>query len=261
VIYTRFENPSRHKHVTLVARLNEIPLIMQADVYSNEILIGTTDLKLGDESMGCVFGEFLPNQNYYDKIQKVVWKFWETNKPDYKEWYSLRLNVQLENGYFLYPIGGYTIDDMEDLKDESKRIEITGLYRHVIDDFFKSDKPKELVGKPWHYVSIRQKIAFENELKKELGFKREKSFFDIFKGKPDNHILLDFNCSALCKDQRNDDVLFVTHNQTSNNAFAVVHLTWSGKKEYKNFPSTHFYKDFEDFKRQQMDIDISEWED
>jgi len=233
---------------------------MQANVFSNEFLIGTTDLTLGDESMGCVYGEFFPNQNYFDKVQNLVWRFGETNKPDYKEWYSLRLNVQLQNGYFLYPIGGYTIDDIEDLKYEPKRIDIAGLYRHVINDFFKSDRPKELVGKPWYYVSIEEKIAMENELKKELGVKSEKSFINIFKGKTDNHVLLDFDYSALCRDQRNDDVLFVTHNQNSDNGFAVVHLTWTSKKEHKNYPRTDFYKDFEDFRRQRMDIDISEWE-
>ena len=234
---------------------------MRADVYSNEILIGTTDLKLGDESMGCVYGEFAPNQNYFDNVQKIVWKFWETEKSNFQEWDSLRLNVQLENGYFLFPIGGYTIDDIEGLKEEPKRIDIAGLYRHVIDDFFKSNNPKDLVGKPWYYVSIREKIVFENELKKELGLKAKKYFLDIFTGKPKNHILLDFECSALCKDQRNDDVLFVTNNQNSDNSFAVIHLTWSNKKEYKNYPRTDFYKDFDDFKTQRMDIDISEWED
>jgi hypothetical protein len=234
---------------------------MRAKVYSKEILIGTTNLKLGDESMGCVYGDFFPNQNYFDKIQKYVWRFWETNNPNYKEWNSLRLNVQLENGYFLHPIGGYTIDDIEDFKDEPKRIDIAGLYRHVIDDFFKLDNPRELVSKPWYYVSIREKIAFENELKKELGVKVQKSFLDIFKGKPNNHTLLDFDCSALCKDQRNDDVCFVTNNQNSDYCFAVVHLTWSSNKEYKDYPRTNFYKDFNDFKTQRMNNDISEWED
>ncbi len=234
---------------------------MKANIFSNELLIGTTDLKLSDESMGCVYGVFLPTQNYFDKVQQHVWKFWETKNPDYEEWNKLRLNVQLENGYFVYPIGGYTIEDIKDLQEEPKRIEIAGLYRHVIDDFFKSDKPKELVGKPWHYISIGEKVALENELKKELGVRIEKSFFDILTGKPNNHILLNFDCSALCRDQRNDDVLYVSYNQNSDNCFAVVHLTWSSKKEYKDYPKTCFYKDFGDFKAQQMDIDVSEWED
>ena len=210
--------------------------------------------------MGCVYGEFSPNQNYFVKVQQYVWRFWETNKPNYQEWSKLRLNVQLENGYFVYPIGGYTIEDIEDLQEEPKRIEIAGLYRHVIDDFFKSDKQKELVGKPWYYVPIEEKIAFENELKKELGEKVGKPIFDIFK-KPNNHVLHDFICSALCKDQRNDDVLFVSHSQNSDNDFAVVHLTWTSRKEYKDYPRTDFYKDFYEFKRRRMDIDISEWED
>lgn len=234
---------------------------MRADIFSNELLIGRADLKLSEKSMGCLYGEFLPTRNYYDAVQQQVWQFWETNKPDYEEWNKLRLNVQLENGYFVYPIGGYTIEDIKDLPEEPKRIEIAGLYRHVIDDFFKLDKPKKLVDKPWHYLSIGEKIGLENELKKEVGVRIEKSLLDIFTGKPSNHILLDFDCSALCRDQRNDDVLFVTYNQTSDNGFAVVHLTWSGKKEYKDYPRTHFYKDFDDFKTQQMDIDISEWED
>lgn len=234
---------------------------MKADIFSNELLIGTADLSLSDDCMGCVYGDFLPTENYFDTVQKHVWKFWETNKPDYESWSKLRVNVQLENGYFVYPIGGYTIEDVKDLQEEPKRIELAGLYRHVIDDFFKPDKPKELVGNPWHYLSIGEKIGIENELKKELGVRIEKSLFDIFTGKPNNHILLDFNCSALCKDQRNDDVLFVTYNPNSDNGFAVVHLTWSSKREYKDYPRTRFYKDFSDFKTQQMDIDSSEWTD
>ena len=234
---------------------------MTANIFSHKLLIGTTDLKLGDESMNCVYGDFYPNQNYFDKIQKYVWKFWETNKPDYGEWHSLRLNVQLENGYFLYPIGGYTIDDTEDLKDEPKRIDIAGLYRHVIDDFFKTDTPKKLVDTPWHFISIGEKIALEDELRKELGKNIKKSIFDIFKTNQDKHILFEMEYSALCRDQRNDDVLFATHKPSFDIGFAVVHLTWTAKKEHTNYPSTDFYNDFSDFKKQRMDLDISEWKD
>jgi hypothetical protein len=234
---------------------------MKANIFSHELLIGTADLKLGDESMGCVYGDFIPNQNYFDKVQKYVWKFWATNKPDYEEWKSLRFNIQLENGYFLYAIGGCTIDDIEDLKDEPKRIDIAMLYRHVIDDFFKTDEPQKLVDKPWHYISIKEKISLENELAKELGKNQTRTIFDLFKPKQTKHILYDIECSALCRDQRNDDVLFATYKPNFNNGFAVVHLTWTGKKEKESYPSTHFFDDFKDFKSQQMDIDIAEWED
>ena len=64
---------------------------MNADVYSNEFLIGTTNLKVGDGGMGDLIGELNTNQNYFDKVQKKVWKFWETNNPNYEEWYSLKI--------------------------------------------------------------------------------------------------------------------------------------------------------------------------
>ena len=73
---------------------------MKATVYSHKQLIGTTDLQIGDESMGCVFGEFIPNDNYFKLIQKAVWDFWTTDKPNYTKWNSLRFNVQLDNGLF-----------------------------------------------------------------------------------------------------------------------------------------------------------------
>lgn len=234
---------------------------MKANIYSHKNLIGIAYLKLGDESMGCVYGDFLPNQNYFDNVQKGVWEFWETNGQNFKQWYALRLNVQLDNGYFLYPIGGYTIDDSQDFKDEPKRIDIAGLSRHVIDDFFKSEPPKILVDTPWYYVSIEEKIALENELSKELGNHSSNSILDFFKSSNRKHILFDKECSALCKDQRNDDVLFVTNKQGFEKDFAVVHLTWKGKKEKTIYPRTHFYNDFEDFKKSRMDVDISEWED
>ena len=81
----------------------------------------------------------------FTAIQKSVWEFWGTNKPNYKKWHSLRLNAQLENGYFIYPIGGYTFEDSEELPDEPKRIEIAGVFRHIIEDYFKSTSPKPFV--------------------------------------------------------------------------------------------------------------------
>lgn len=89
---------------------------MKAKIYSHEFLIGTAELTVGDISMGCVFGNFEPTELYFEKIQKEVWAFWKTNKPNYEKWYSLKFNAQLENGVFLFPQGGYTFGDIEDLK-------------------------------------------------------------------------------------------------------------------------------------------------
>jgi hypothetical protein len=57
------------------------------------MLIGHTELKAGDISMGGVYGEFIPNDNYFDHIQKHVWDFWTTKTPDYRTWESLRFTV------------------------------------------------------------------------------------------------------------------------------------------------------------------------
>jgi len=109
---------------------------MKAQIFSHELHIGTTELHLGDQSMGCVYGDFFPNDNYYKHVQKAVWEFWSKDKPDYQKWAAMQFSAQLENGYFIYAAGGFTFDDIEELKDEPKRIDIAGIDWHVIEDFF-----------------------------------------------------------------------------------------------------------------------------
>jgi len=235
---------------------------MKAFVYSNLDLIGETNLQIGDESMGGLFGTFIPNEVYFEKIQKSVWEFWEKPAPDYDKWQPLRFNVQLGDGYFLHPIGGYTIDDSPEFPNEPKRIDMGGIGRNVIEDFFLSDPPKPFVEKPWDVITIGQKIAFENELRKELGNKTG-SIFKLFQ-KTSEHPLLLYDCSALCKDIRSDDVLFsINHKKgLGKNSFAYVHLTWKAEKEYApKFPWTDFYESFDKFRSMVMDRDKADWED
>lgn len=209
--------------------------------------------------MGGVFGDFTPTPLYIDSVQKSVWEFWKTNKPDYKKWYALRLNVQLENGVFLFPEGGYTIDDIPELPDEPKRIDINGIDGKIFHDFIFTDPPKPFVDNPWNEIDIQQKIAFEDELRKELG-SGNTSLFDLI-NKRKRHILFDSEFSALCHDQRNDDVLFEIHKPGIDKRFALVHLTWTGKKEKEGYPSTRLYTDYDDFKYSRMYPDKAEWED
>jgi hypothetical protein len=232
---------------------------VKAKIFSHRQLIGTTDLQVGDESMGGLFGDFIPTEIYFNKTQQCVWKFRQTNKPDYQKWYSLRLNVQLENGIFLYPHGGYTIDDFKELPDEPKRIDIAGVDHKIIKDYLLTNPPRPFVEEPWSELQIEQKIAFEDELKKELGI-GGKSFFD-FINKSASHILFDSEFSAFCHDQRNDDVLFEIKKPHFDKQFAIVHLTWTGKEEQEGYPNTEFYSDFDDFKYSRMYADKDEWED
>ena len=63
------------------------------------------------------------------KFKKEVWDFWKSTKPNYDKWLSLRLNIKLENGVYLFPQGGYIIDDIEELPNEPKRIDLAGVSR------------------------------------------------------------------------------------------------------------------------------------
>jgi len=233
--------------------------VLKAKIFSHHQLIGTTELQVGDESMGGLFGEFVPTALYFDKVQRQVWKFWNTHQPDYKKWYPLRFNVQLENGAFLFPQGGYTIDDIEELPNEPKQINIAGADQDIIRDFLLTNPPRPFVEAPWCELNIEQKIGFENELNKELGL-IQKSFFN-FINKPTKHLLSGSEFSAFCYDQRNDDVLFEIRNHNLNKQFALVHLTWTGKKEREGYPNTLLYEDFDDFKYSTMYPDKADWEE
>ncbi len=232
---------------------------MKAKIFSHHQLIGTTDLQVGDKAMGSLFGEFIPTALYSDKVQRHVWRFWQTNAPDYQKWHSLWLNVQLENGIFLFPQGGYSIDDIERCPEEPKRIDIVGVNHKIIDDFFLTNPPRPFTEEPWVELNIEQKIGFENELKKELGIERQ-SFFRFFNQRS-KHVLSDADFSAFCRDQRNDDVLFEIRKQGLDKQFALVHLTWTGKKEKNNYPYTTFCADFDEFKHSIMYPDKVDWED
>ncbi|PWK17835.1 hypothetical protein LV89_04282 [Arcicella aurantiaca] len=235
---------------------------MKADVYSDTNLIGTTNLQIIDESMGCLQGVFLPTDYYFEHIQKFVRKFWKTNKPHFDIWNSLRINIQLENGYFIFAQGGVTFDDSPNFPNEPLRIDVSGVDSHVIEDFFKVLPPKPFLQEPWTTISIEQKIAFEDELRKEIGStSNQSSFFNFFKSKKQDHILIGFTTSALCKFQSNDDVLFVSRNPKIKSKFVVVHLTWKGNKESGTFPSIRFYESFEQFINLRMKVDIADWDE
>jgi len=232
---------------------------VKANVYSHNRLIGTTELQVGDKELRSVFGNLALTDPYYKELQKSIWQFWATKNPDYRIWPSLRLNVQLENGYFLYPLGGYSIEDRPEQPEATKKIEFAGLHKHVIEDYFLQETPRTFVEEPWDKISIAQKLAFEDELNKEIGLTSTPLLKLFGKGKP-KHYLSEFEFSALCKCSNNDDVLFAVRKPKFEHQFAVIHLTWKGKKEESSFPEAEFYNDFDEFKYLRMYPDKAEWE-
>lgn len=231
---------------------------MKAEIFSHTRSIGFAELQLGDQSMGCVYGIFSPSENYHKYIRNEVWKF--SKLPDYKVWSKLHFNIRLENGYFLYAAGGITFVDSPDLPDETIQVDIAGLDRHVIEDFFLQQPPRPFMEEPWEAISIEQKIAFEKELDKELGLGSSSSIFNFLKVRKVKSILSDMEFSALAR-ASNDDVLFTARKNGTELQFALIHLTWKGKKEIEGFPLVDFYNSFDEFKFFKMYPDKIEWED
>ena len=231
---------------------------MKATIFSHKDIIGTTDLEVGDFSMGGLFGNFYPNEIYFNKVQKYVWKFWASPKVNYEEWNSLNFNVQLENGMFLMPVGGITFDDIEEQKSEPKRIDLAGIDTKIIEDYLITVPARPFIEEPWEAISIDEKLAFEIELSKETN--TSGSYLNIFNPKRGKHILSEVAASAFCKDSTADNILFEIHSKVLEQRFALVHLTWSGKSESPKFPQTELFADFDEFKHSRMYPDKTEWE-
>ena len=232
---------------------------MKAIIYSNKQWIGTADLHITDESMGVVAGKFIPNENY-EAIRKTIWDFHNSNANSrFKELHNLRINCQLENGFFLSPIGGFLITDFEELPNEDLEFEAVGNYLHIIEDNFSSNPPKERIVEPWEYITIEQKIAYEEELFKEIGKTDKKGILNFLK--PKKHKLHEFEFSAMAKLGYNDDVLFTVNKKGKNEFdYAVIHLTWKGKLEENDaYPSTVFFESFDHFLNYGLNPDQSDW--
>ncbi|MEM9822887.1 MAG: hypothetical protein AAF985_17540 [Bacteroidota bacterium] len=232
---------------------------MKAKIYSNQKLIGTSELRIVDESMGVVSGKFLPNENY-EEVRKVIWNFHSSHSDrKFEALDRLRLNCQLGNNVFLYPLGGFLITDIEELPNEDLVFEAMGNYRHVLEDNFLADPPKERLLEPWESITIEQKIAYEDELFKEIG--KAKGILRFFK--PTSHQLRAYEFSAMAKLGTNDDVLFAVHKKGDNEFdYAVIHLTWIGKLEKNdNFPRASFFKDFDHFIKDRLHPDRRDWEE
>ena len=89
---------------------------------------------------------------------------------------------------------------------------------------------------PWVSIQEEERFALETELSKEMR---------------SDHVLSDFKCRAVARRRDCDDVLFETN--STKGLLVVVHLTWSGKPDqFPQWPTTHFYASWEDFKEQEM---------
>lgn len=95
---------------------------------------------------------------------------------------------------------------------------------------------------PWEPIKDKHE-QFINELLKEVG---------------DKHSLYGVKVKPIGRATNQDDVLFFIPER---NIYAVVHLTWSGKKDmHPNFPSTKYFDTLEQWVEKCMKIDNKEFE-
>jgi hypothetical protein len=228
---------------------------MKAKLYSHKLLIGETELSVTDESMGVISGNLITN-NEYRKLQPVFLKGYNNDDVEFRK---LKLNLQLENGCFISPFKIW-VEEFEDFPNEVTVYGL-GINRQVIEDYFISNPPKLFVEEPWYVLRTNQKIGLEEELLKEIG-NGKVSFWDRLRNKSvEQHKLVYFNCSAYANYGASDDILFEVESENSDYTFAVVHLTYSGKKEkFAVCPHTDFYRNFDEFKKSRMFPDRIEWE-
>lgn len=79
--------------------------------------------------------------------------------------------------------------------------------------------PMELI-EPWFAVTAKEKEAFEKEFSKELH---------------GSHFLYEKKLNLIGRREDRDDILFIISGTTK---LAVVHLTWSGRRETGGWPKT-----------------------
>lgn len=227
---------------------------MQATLFSHEIILGTVELSIVDESMGVLGGTLIPANDYYSFSNT----FKKRHNNGHFEIANLKLNLQLKNGYFLFP------PDISVCEYESQKatieVSVLGINHIIIEIFFKNNSNEDFLIEPWRSLSIKEKIAIENELLTEIKANSLVRLISRFKKKQVHH-LNKFTFSAIGTSDRNDDVLFEVRNNESEYSYAVVHLTWSNKPEKSVlYPSTNYYKDFDEFKYFKMYPDRNEWE-
>lgn len=230
-----------------------------AIIYSHDKIIGTTELEVGDFSMGGLYGAFSPNQTYFTKIQKHAQEFLNTNGQNIKEWMILKFNIQLENGMFLFPLGGITIEDSEELPEIAKRIDLAGVDTRIIEDFIIENPPKIFVESPWEPLTIAQKLAFDNKLYKKIH--PSGSIRNYFRRHSSIHILKEAMVSALCINVTTSEVLFEIQSKTIDQRFALIAFKRSGLDKISLLSDTILFHDFDEFKYLKMYPDRNEWED
>lgn len=92
------------------------------EVYSNDVLIGWSELELGDPPMGVAFGKFLPSVDY-GFVQPVIVAAAAGPLPE-----SLNLSIRERNGEVLQASGGvHLVDCSVEAGPDGREVSVLGV--------------------------------------------------------------------------------------------------------------------------------------
>ncbi len=101
---------------------------MKANIYINNELIGFTNFRIADESMGGIIGDFVPNNNYgkyKTEIQLLTENKGIANISDFN------FKIELDNNHILNHEGGIGISDFEEFDEII--IESAGIEQEIVE--------------------------------------------------------------------------------------------------------------------------------
>ena len=238
---------------------------MKASVFSHEHLIGSVELEVVDAANDTLAGEMLCAPHYSQIahiLQDINSGLPRGNTMSMEE---LRINVQLENGCFLFPAQGFSIVEStagEPLREvRHAELRAVGVMPYVIENFFDRRSLTQSIGnllgrgetrrwlvQPWQAVDVTLKLKMEDELLCEIGLLKGDKVNDD--STQESHPLAEFELCALAQFNGQRESLFAArHRRSGREAFVQVHLTWSGSREREPWPSCTFYDSYESFRR------------
>lgn len=225
--------------------------MIDALVYSRSTLIGTTQLRDYDRSMGVIGGKFIPNENY-ESVRHLIWKYNDLDNEDrFVHLEEAELNVQVKDAIFLSPVAGIEICDMEELAGDGEDLEVIvmGLYHLVIDNFLDKVEPDPWVKPPWHPLTLHEKREVEARFEIELARRRKVDPGSIGVSFPAREFRFDLAPVAI--NRSNNMLLFDLH-RFQTYLFGTVDFN-------ADAPEFKFYRDYEDLNQNCLTPDHNDW--
>ncbi|UEG52236.1 hypothetical protein LLH06_14810 [Mucilaginibacter daejeonensis] len=231
---------------------------MNAQVFFKGEYIGSTLLQVGDASMGHLYGQLKPYKDRVRIIQKLTRSLNSGGDDNSKALNDLEINVQLENGYFLFAEGGITIGYIEDVEKDLIQIDIAGVDHQVIEDYLLTNPPVLFVEDPWYVLNIKKKIKLEEMFLQDLNAYTNR--FDIlFASHHTSERSIGLKVLALCYTgyQGSTVTLYIVKEEGFAKKFVTVDRMVRGDEVYR--PKLEIFEDLHHFKYFRMFPDKADW--